>query len=106
VSVLLTNARIVTPTAEPGPRRGRSMELLYVMDEADVLVQDGRIVAMEPASSGLATSRDVPHGATTIDAQGRVLLPGFIDCHTHACWGGSRLDEWQMAISSMTRGTT
>ncbi len=102
MSVLLTNARIVTPTAEPGPRRGRSMELLYVMDEADVLVQDGRIVAMEPASRGLATSRDVPHGATTIDAQGRVLLPGFIDCHTHACWGGSRLDEWQMKLRGAT----
>ena len=102
MNVLITGARVVTPTDTVGPRRGRAMELLYVMDEADVLVREGRIVAVEPASSGLALSRDVPKGATVIEAQGRVLMPGFVDCHTHACWAGSRLDEWQMKLQGAT----
>lgn len=31
---------------------------------------------------------------TQIDAAGRVVAPAFVDCHTHACWAGDRLDEW------------
>jgi len=102
VSLLITNARVVTPTVDVGPRRGRAMELLYVIDEADVLVREGRIVAVEPAGRGLALSREATPAQHMIDAQGRVLLPGFIDCHTHACWGGSRLDEWQMKLAGAT----
>jgi imidazolonepropionase len=31
-----------------------------------------------------------------IDADGRVVMPAFVDCHTHACFAGDRLDEWEM----------
>ena len=31
-----------------------------------------------------------------IDAAGRVLMPGFVDAHTHALWAGDRLDEWEL----------
>jgi imidazolonepropionase len=102
MSILITNARVVTPTDQPGLRRGRAMEMLYVVDEADVLVREGSIAMVEPASRGLALSRDVPRNTRVIDAQGRVLLPGFVDCHTHACWAGSRLDEWQMKLRGAT----
>jgi imidazolonepropionase len=36
--------------------------------------------------------RDAPDGAQTVDVSG-VLFPGFIDCHTHAVFGGPRLDD-------------
>ena len=26
-------------------------------------------------------------------------MPGFVDCHTHACWAGDRLDEWEMKLA-------
>ena len=35
-----------------------------------------------------------PPGSADIDAKGRVLMPAFTDCHTHACWAGDRVDEW------------
>ena len=35
----------------------------------------------------------------TIDAGGRVLMPGFVDCHTHACWAGERYDEFAMKLA-------
>jgi imidazolonepropionase len=40
-----------------------------------------------------------PVGADTlIDAAGRVLMPGFVDAHTHACFAGDRLDEFEMKL--------
>ena len=46
-----------------------------------------------------------PPGPTTprtIDAAGRAVVPGFVDCHTHALWAGSRLDEWDLKRSGAT----
>ena len=45
---------------------------------ADVLVQDGRIARVDPASGTAA-----PHGAQVIDARGMLMIPGLIDSHTH-----------------------
>ncbi|MGD9690338.1 MAG: imidazolonepropionase [Phycisphaerales bacterium] len=67
----------------------------------DVCVGDGLIARLEP-HAGTAGRREGDDAA--IDAAGRLLLPGFVDCHTHACWadpsgaptGSHRLDEWAM----------
>lgn len=61
-----------------------------VRARADVLVEGDQIVAV---AESLQTFRAVEH---VIEAQGRVLMPGFVDCHTHACFAGDRLDEWEM----------
>jgi len=37
-------------------------------------------------------------GDTIVDARGRVVLPGFVDAHTHALWAGDRIDEWQRRL--------
>lgn len=42
---------------------------------------------------------EIPAGADVIEAQGQVLIPGFVDCHTHACFAGSRLEEWQQKLA-------
>jgi imidazolonepropionase len=57
---------------------------------ADVLVSGGLIQAIAPAGTGVAD--------TVIEAGGRVLLPGFVDAHTHACWAGDRLAEFEMKL--------
>lgn len=77
--------------AGPAPRRGASMGDLGVIDRADVVVRDGRI-----AEIGGTLDPDFPEDGRVIDARGRVLMPAFIDAHTHACWAGDRLDEWEM----------
>lgn len=57
---------------------------------------DGEYIA-GVAEGGSLDARNVDQ---TIDAKGRLVLPGFVDCHTHACWfdpdGRHRLDEWEM----------
>lgn len=87
----IRNARILTLAAASGaePRRGKALGDLGVIPAGDVVVADGRIAAVGP---GLTAPAD----ATVIEANGRVLMPGFVDCHTHACWAGDRLDEWEM----------
>lgn len=57
-------------------------------------VEDGRITEL---------GQHVPMaGADEFDAGSRCLLPGFVDCHTHACWAGSRLDEWERCLAGAT----
>lgn len=40
-----------------------------------------------------------PIGSADINANGRVLMPAFTDCHTHACWAGDRVDEWAARLA-------
>jgi imidazolonepropionase-like amidohydrolase len=57
-----------------------------VIERGSVAVRDGKIVAVTPGiPAGLA-------GAQRIDAQGRTLMPGFIDAHRHIVQGNAR--EW------------
>lgn len=68
-SVVLRGGRVVT-------MRGRE-----ILENADVLITDNRIVAVGPRDSVT-----VPQGATVIDVTGKTVLPGFIDTHYHAQW--------------------
>jgi imidazolonepropionase len=67
------------------------MAELGLVPQGEVLVADGRITAVGPKV-------EAPADAEVIEAQGRVLMPGLVDCHTHACWAGDRLDEWEMKL--------
>ncbi|HEY5550611.1 MAG TPA: imidazolonepropionase [Opitutaceae bacterium] len=87
----IRNARILTLGIGSRPRRGPELGELGIIPQGEVLVDGGRIVAVGPKV-------DVPAGAEVIEAQGRVLMPGFVDCHTHACWAGDRLGEWEQKL--------
>lgn len=91
MSLLIRNARILTLAQGSRPRRGKELGNLAVIPAGDVLVADGRISAVDAKVEASA-------GTEIIDAQGRVLMPGFVDCHTHACWAGNRLDEWEQRL--------
>lgn len=95
-AILFTNARVVTPEG-PGPHRGPSMHNLRILDNADVLIDNARIVAIEPTGSITP-----PHDTRVIDARSRVLMPSFVDAHTHACWAGDRVDEWTRKLAGAT----
>jgi len=89
--LLIRNARILTLGQGTRPRRGKELADLSIIPAGEVLVTDGKIAAVGPKV-------DAPADAEIIDALGRVLMPGFVDCHTHACWAGDRLDEWEMKL--------
>ncbi len=86
-SLLISNARILTLVSGDLPRCGPEMQEIGALDHHCVLIEDGRIARVAPSI----------HAPTAehIDANGRVVMPAFVDCHTHACWAGDRLDEWE-----------
>lgn len=87
--LLIRGARVLT-LGGPGPRRGGALGDLGVIDPGDVLVEGGRVRAV-------GASGTVGGGGSerVLEAGGRVLMPAFVDAHTHACWAGDRLDEWE-----------
>ncbi|HYE03863.1 MAG TPA: imidazolonepropionase [Phycisphaerales bacterium] len=103
--LLIRGARVVT-MGPPGERRGRALGELGVLERADVLVRHDRIVAVTSARAAEEVgTRAAPPGPRVVEAAGRVLVPGLVDCHTHACWAGQRLDEWEAGLRGQAAGT-
>ena len=65
-----------------------------VVEDGGVAVKDGRIV--QAAASQLLERKFV--AKTVIDANGNVILPGFVDPHTHLVFNGTREDEFQLSL--------
>ncbi|MBO6513277.1 MAG: amidohydrolase family protein, partial [Phycisphaerales bacterium] len=86
--ILITNARVLTLDNGSTPRRGREHAELGSIPSGSILIKDGRV---DSVSDQQLSDTD----ATLIDARGRVVMPAFIDAHTHLCWAGDRLDEWE-----------
>src|SRR3954464_4732059 len=92
--LLIRNARILTLGQGSRPRRGKELSDLGILPVGEVLIADGKV-------SAVGSKIEAPPDAEIIEANGRVLTPGFVDCHTHACWAGDRLDEWGMKRSGV-----
>jgi imidazolonepropionase len=96
MGLLIRNARILTLAGDARPRRGAAMGELGLLPAGDVRVAEGKIDAVGPRL-------EAPPGTEIIEARGRVLLPGFIDCHTHGCWAGDRYEEWERRLRAGPR---
>jgi imidazolonepropionase len=92
-----------------GPRRGLALRELAIIPDGAVLVRDGMIeeVGTSRRIESLAAARD----AIEIDAAGRVVMPGLVDCHTHLVFpppqtgeadAGVDLDRGARALESVT----
>ena len=58
-----------------------------------MLVRDGAVVTTGRSDE---IETQMPGDAEVVDASGRVVLPGFVDAHTHPIFGGNRVDEFEM----------
>lgn len=92
-NLLIRNCTIVTPTGTRA-RRGSEMYSLLQMPAAAIAVEDGRIAYAGPMADMPARFASLP----TLDAEGRVALPGFVDSHTHLIFGGFRPDEFEWRL--------
>ena len=88
-SLLISNARILTLASGDLPRCDPAVQEIDALDHHCVLIENGRIARVAPSSIHAPSAKH-------IDANGRVVMPAFVDCHTHACWAGDRLDEWEL----------
>lgn len=102
-NLIISNARIITPLGNKA-RKGKAMGELLTIPSGTVEVTGGVITYVGE------NRNSVPQGYEVLDAQGKVLLPGFVDSHTHLVFGGFRPEEfmWRMRgdsyMSIMERG--
>lgn len=103
-NLLIINAHIVTPVGS-GARKGKEMNELLNIPCGTVEVTDGIITYAGPNRKG-----KLPEGYKVLNAENQILLPGFVDSHTHLVFGGYRPEEfiWRMRgdsyMSIMERG--
>jgi len=79
-----------------GPRRGNSLSKIGLVRDGAVLVRDGKIVAAGARAD--VERRAEAKAAEKLDVGGRVVLPGFVDSHTHLIHAASRAEEYELKI--------
>src|SRR3954462_15580602 len=85
-------AQLATPAGSAAPLRRGALAGADVVDGAFVRWEEGRI-------SAVGRMRDLPPldgEVEELDASGRCAIPGLVDCHTHACFLGDRVDEFAL----------
>lgn len=82
-------------TLQGGPQRGRSLGTIGIIENGAVVVRDEKIVAVGTTAELRASYPNEP----TLDAGNCVLMPGFVDPHTHVIWGGDRANEFEMKMA-------
>jgi imidazolonepropionase len=82
-------------TVSGGPQRGSSLGNLGIIPDGAVLVQDGMIVETGTTKDLRRAHPEEPE----VDASGCVVMPGFIDPHSHVMWSGDRAAEFEMKMA-------
>jgi imidazolonepropionase len=82
-----------------GPHVGPAMRELAIIEDGAMLVRDGRIAGVSARSE---IERLIGSEVEVVDARGRVVMPGFVDAHTHPVFGGNRAGEYEQRASGVT----
>ena len=82
-------------TLAGGAQRGKMLGTLGIIENGAVVVRDEKIIAIGKTDELKNAYPDEP----TFDAGGCVMMPGFVDPHTHIVWAGDRADEFEMKMS-------
>jgi imidazolonepropionase len=96
---ILNCAQIVTLAGPPRPRVGEEMRDLSIIEDGVMLVRDERIEHVGPRGE---IEQFIGADCETIDAGGRIVLPGFVDAHAHPVFAGARADEFEQRAQGAT----
>ena len=80
------------------PQRGHDLGRLGIVPDGAVLIRAGKITAVGTTTE---LRHAYPH-EDTLDAGGHVVMPGFVDPHTHLMWVGDRASEFEMRLEGKT----
>jgi imidazolonepropionase len=90
--------QLVTPSGTAAPLRGGNLGRVDVIEQAFVLCEDGAVTATGPMRDLPALRGDVQE----VDGRGLCAIPGMVDCHTHACFAGDRVEEFALRAGGAT----
>jgi imidazolonepropionase len=82
-------------TLQGGPQRGNDLGNLGIIEDGAIVIRDDKIVAVGKTDE----IRAAYPGDPTLDAAGCVVMPGFVDPHTHLIWGGDRAAEFELKMA-------
>jgi imidazolonepropionase len=92
VLLLRDLAQLATPAGREAPLRGDALGAVEVTEDAFVLCDGDTVAAVGRMSSLPLLDEDV----VEVDCRGQCAIPGLVDCHTHAAFGGDRVDEFSL----------
>jgi imidazolonepropionase len=95
---VLHASQLVTLAGPERARVGKEMSELRIIRDGGMLIHDGVIAAVGPSDE----IEKKAGNAQIIDAAGQVVLPGFIDAHTHLVFAGNRLDDFERRAGGET----
>jgi imidazolonepropionase len=98
-SLLIRGASQIVTVSGRAPRRGKALADIGVLRDGAMLLRNGVISAVGPAIKleKLKESKS----AEVLDLDGRVVLPGFVDSHTHLIHAASRAEEYELRIQGV-----
>lgn len=100
-SLFFRNAsQLVTLAGPPGPRRGKTLAELGIIPQGAILTQGVHILEVGPTRALEAKARRLK--AEAIDCRGSVVMPGFVDSHTHLVFAGSRVADYEARLRGQT----
>ncbi len=85
-------AQVATPAGDGAPLRGGALGDVEIVEDGFVLCEDGRISAVGRMRELRSLGSDVEE----LDGRGLSAVPGLVDCHTHACFAGDRVEEFAL----------
>jgi len=89
-------AQLATPAGSEAPLRGAALANVEVVRDAYVLCENGRITAFGPMRKLRPGLGEAQGEVEELDGRGLCAVPGLVDCHTHACFAGDRVDEFEL----------
>jgi imidazolonepropionase len=94
IDSLLFNASQVVTCSGPGPKRGKEMGDIEIIEDGAVALADGQIVEVGSTRKLI----DRYEAREKLNVTGYTIVPGLVDPHTHAVWAGDRVDEFERRL--------
>ncbi len=95
-SLLIKDANQVVTCSSFTKKAGKDMSKIAVMDNASIYIENGIIKLFGETKDILKIIDE--NNCDIIDAKNKIVLPGYVDSHTHFVFGGDRADEFKMRL--------
>jgi imidazolonepropionase len=99
IDLIIHSANQVLTLAGTAPKRGTAQGDLAILRDGAVAISGEKIVAVGDTLDLLALA---DASTRKIDARGKIVLPGFVDAHTHVVFAGDRANEFEMRLQGAT----